>query len=249
MERFDCRNATCVTQLNVRLTTFDYGLADITLKVGAGTKMRISSVESNFATDFPQSFPVRLEQRTSPVSAVFFLTVLVPALASVLVTVGIFGFLVFTDITVRAAVVERSLSALWIAMGLGLWVMLWGIPAWTYVTRLGSRRSIEIGDGMVWVHDRTLWRKVRWSCALVRFEGLAHNIRTTHSGMRHELVLVHKDRAKSVLIHMAPSITDADMDRATAMLGHSKVSARALYGVRASVRAPDSQERVEALAA
>ena len=71
-----------------------------------------------------------------------------------------------------------------------------------------------------------------WEEPVARYTGVAHHIRTSLSGTRHELVLAHPDRARSILISAAPDISQDDVDRICTLLGRAEISSRELYSVR-----------------
>jgi hypothetical protein len=78
-------------------------------------------------------------------------------------------------------------------------------------------------------------RSRAWTAPLSEFAGVAHHIRSTLSGLRHELVLVHRVRGKSVLLlQTANAVPQATLERAAALLALPQVSAGELYrlGVR-----------------
>ena len=64
---------------------------------------------------------------------------------------------------------------------------------------------------------------------LASFAGVAHHVRASLSGTRHELILVHPDREKSVLLSLAAKVAQAEVDRVAALLGHKEISPGVLY--------------------
>jgi hypothetical protein len=57
-------------------------------------------------------------------------------------------------------------------------------------------------------------------------------VRTSLSGARHELVLVHADPAHNVLIGLAPSMPQQHIDRVAILLGLLEIPASALAAKR-----------------
>ena len=72
---------------------------------------------------------------------------------------------------------------------------------------------------MVSVSDRAVLGSRLWQVPLEEFSGIAHWVRSSLSGVRHELHLVHADPGKSLLIHRADHISQATIDAAGALLG------------------------------
>ena len=60
------------------------------------------------------------------------------------------------------------------------------------------------------------------------FVGLAPFLRASLSGVRHELIMVHPDRERSVLVAMAPRLMQSDVDHAAAVLGLKEVAPQIL---------------------
>jgi hypothetical protein len=90
--------------------------------------------------------------------------------------------------------------------------------------------TVEIGYGVVAVVERRFGFKRRWTAPVSEFLGLAHNVRASLSGSRHELVLVHPDPEHNVLLQLAPSMPQPHIDRVAILLGVSEIPARALVG-------------------
>jgi hypothetical protein len=117
------------------------------------------------------------------------------------------------------AAADNPLAATQVVAGLGLWTALFIVPARRLLQRFGSQRSVRIEGGVVSVSDGTVlgWRS--WQVPLDEFSGIARRLRSSLSGVRHELHLVHADPRKSLLIHRADHISQATIDAAGALLG------------------------------
>lgn len=95
---------------------------------------------------------------------------------------------------------------------------------------------MAIGGGAVTVEDRSLAGRDTWSEAVSNFNGVAHHVRASLSGSRHELILVHTEPEKSILLSTKPLISDRETSEMAIALGQRVVHARSLYG--ADVAAP-----------
>jgi hypothetical protein len=132
------------------------------------------------------------------------------------------------DQTVRDVASARPLATAQILAGLAFWLILLGFPIYRLLDALTRSRSIEITDGRVWVSDRAFGRVSSWNAPLTEFLGVAPFLRATHSGVRHELILVHPDRQRSLLIAMAPRLMQSDVNPVLAALGLAELPPRVL---------------------
>jgi hypothetical protein len=60
-------------------------------------------------------------------------------------------------------------------------------------------------------------------------------VRATLSGLRHELILVHPVRGRSLLLHAGDQMTRGLLERATTLLRLPEVPARELYRIGRSL--------------
>ena len=94
-------------------------------------------------------------------------------------------------------------------------------------------RTVEIADGLVSVTEGGHFRSWAWAAPLASFTGVAHHVRASLSGTRHELILVHPTRAMSVLLSVAPRTTQSEVDRVATLLGHKEIPPSELYRFKA----------------
>ena len=194
------------------------------------------------------SLPFHAEHRSSRTGAVLMLLLLVPVLAMVIVPVGL--VLAFAGHEVRDAVAHHPLAVTVLGVGLSAWVALFLIPAKRIIQRFGNRRRVTVAQERVTVADDSLFGARHWSAPLAEFRGIAHHIRSTLSGVRHELILVHPSRSRSVVLHSAPAIGQPTIDRATALFRLQQIPAHELYRVtQRAAEAPAIEALPEAQAA
>lgn len=124
---------------------------------------------------------------------------------------------------------EHPGAALRIALGLALASAIVGWPLYSTASRLRHRREVTIDAGRIAVTEAKLASKKTWSEPLSAYLGIAHHIRTTQAGPRHELVLVHPDASRHLVVAVADRISKSDVERAAATLGVAEVPARLLY--------------------
>jgi hypothetical protein len=184
--------------------------------------------------------PFSIDQRSSRASGLILLLLLVPGLVTLLVPLGLLAAFAMPVLTIAA---EHPAAAAQVLVGLGLWTVLFVIPGKRIVQHFGTGRKIRIEAGMVTVSESGAMRSRVWSAPLTEYSGLAHHVRATLSGLRHELVLVHRSRTKSVLLHTADHIAQSTIEQATALLRLPEIPAAEIYrsrtrGARASASAP-----------
>ena len=170
--------------------------------------------------------PFSVDQKSSRTSTLIMLLLLVPAVVTILVPVGLLA--AFATQALGAAV-EHPEAAVQVVLGLGVWTLLFVLPAKRLIQRFGTARHVRIDLGLVTVHEHGIFRASSWTAPLSEFSGVTHHVRSTLSGVRHELILVHSDRSKSVLLHAGDQIPYASIEGAAALFGLPHVPAGALY--------------------
>jgi hypothetical protein len=147
-----------------------------------------------------------------------------------LVTAPVALVLIHAPRDVAEAVIHHPATATVLAVGLFAGLMLFLVPAQRIIARFGRRRCVTITPERASVSDGTLFGARHWSAPLAEFEGIAHHMRTTLSGVRHELVLVHPSRERSIVLHHAAhGIGQAAIDRAAQLLRLPQLSPHVLY--------------------
>lgn len=171
------------------------------------------------------ALPLHLKQRFSRASVVARLTLLVPAILLVLVPVSFFSLSDdgLTQLTARPG------DALLAGVGVVMFSLLFGLPFSRAIKALVSRRTVRIEAGVVTVEDHGLFGLSTWTLPLSAYLGVAHVVRTSLSGARHELVLVHPSRSRRVLLRASDKLSETDLDQASRLLNLPRVPANDLY--------------------
>lgn len=178
------------------------------------------------------TLPVRLEQYSPRLSAALLLSMLIPTAIALLAPYAILAVHVLGDANARELFAERPGAVVQIALALTVWSVLLGWPVQRGVRRLASKRTVEIDGTAVTVTDRGLTAGRTWTEPLGSYTGVAHHIRASMSGIRHELILVHSNPQRSVLVAIAPRFSQSEIDAAASLLGRPEVSSRLLYRLR-----------------
>lgn len=132
----------------------------------------------------------------------------------------------------RNIIAEHPIMALQLVVALVLWIALFALPLSTLAGRLTWRRDIEITSESVAVADSGAFGASAWSAPLTSYNGVAHHIRSSLSGSRHELILVHPEPGRSVLLMVADHISEPDVLRMAQLLHMPQVPASVLYRAR-----------------
>ena len=161
-------------------------------------------------------------------NALNFSLMAVLAAAIVLPQVGIAAYVIASP-ELRSVIAGQPMIALQLAVALTFWIALFAWPLSALFARLTWRRTVEITPDNVAVSDDLAFGTSNWTAPLASYKGVAHHIRSSLSGNRHELVLVHPEPRHSVLLLVADHLTEADVARMTALLRLPQVPASELY--------------------
>ena len=129
----------------------------------------------------------------------------------------------------RAILAQHPALGLEILAAVAFFAWLLGTPLRRLFVRLTLSRDVEINAAAVTVTEHGRFRSKTWSQPLQSYVGVAHHVRASLSGTRHELILVHPEREKSVLLSLAEKMAQAEVDRVATLVNHKEISASALY--------------------
>lgn len=200
-----------------------------------------------------ESLPVHLEQSTSHASVVLKALLMVPALAAVAVPLALLGAHAMAEPAPFTMLAEHPMEAVQISLGLMLWCALFVWPLRMVLARAGAERVIDITADTVRVTERGPFRSATWAEPLGAYRGIAHYVRTSLSGVRHEMILVHADPRRHVLLAAAPTMPQSLLTRTASLLDLPEIAARDLYASPrrhiAPAQAEDAPVTMPALAA
>jgi hypothetical protein len=181
----------------------------------------------------PAELPLRLTQTCSQRAATAFLVLIVPAALGGTVAALAVVFQAMLAPASRAVVEQHPALSLEILSAIGFLIYLMALPTRRQLARLTTTRSVEIAHGRVAVTEGSYFGDWAWAAPLGSYTGVAHHVRASLSGTRHELILVHADRDKCVLLSVAPRTTQAEVDRVATLLGHKEIPPSELYRFKA----------------
>lgn len=157
---------------------------------------------------------------------------LMTALAALIVVPQIaLAVYALTSSEIREALASQPMVTLELAIALAFWAGLVCWPLRNIFMALVCHRFVDIRDGEVNVVDETPFSENAWRMPLATYEGVALHLRSSLSGVRHEAVLVHPDRRRSVILKVAESIGEPEILALCGVLGLPRISANRLYNV------------------
>jgi hypothetical protein len=129
----------------------------------------------------------------------------------------------------RALVAAHPAAAVQLAIALGFWVLLVCWPLRHMLIRARHTRTIVIDQRRVTVTDKTLFGSSGWTARIADYRGIAHHVRTSLSGLSHELVLVHEDSANTLVLLAKEKMTEAEIEHWARELGIAITDAGGVY--------------------
>lgn len=194
--------------------------------------MRISAVDRISPAAAPIVLPLSLVQTPSRRSALVLLLLFLPVATVLLAPFALLATGLVEDPSLRETLAGRPASLFQILCGLGFWAVLLGWPIKRLFDGLTKSRKVLIDNGVIDVTDTGIWGTRDWQAPLGAFAGIAHHVRASRSGVRHELILVHPDRRQSVLLAMADRMNQSEVDHAVDILGLPEIPAVSVYRTR-----------------
>ena len=176
-----------------------------------------------------RSLPFEVEHKSSRTAAIVQIALLAPVLAMVVLPIVL--VLTFASHDLWEAIAHKPLPATILGAGLIAWLGLLLMPAKRLILEFGNRRRVKVCAERVMVDDKGLFRSTHWSATLSEFSGIAHHVRATLSGVRHELVLVHPLRDRSVLLLAANAIGQSTIEQAAHLFRLPQVPAHPLHRI------------------
>lgn len=192
--------------------------------------MRFATVDRITPARLPLELPVRLEQAPSQTSAILKLTVLLPATVALFLPFLLVGKALASNPAVWAVLQTKPSTALQLATALAFWAVLFAWPLKRLGETLAQARTIEIADGVVSITEKGLLGTRTLRTPVADYAGVIHHVRTSLSGLRHELILVHSDRERSALLAIADRFTQSEIDDVAKLLGLGEMPPKVIYG-------------------
>jgi hypothetical protein len=204
--------------------------------------MRLSAIDRISPATPAEQLPIRLDLAGSRGGIAISLMLLMAAAAFLLTPFVLVGSLAaFEPAVFMAADISWS-GGLQLTLAFVLALALTAFAVRRVKMSWTRSATVEIGHGVVAVVERRFSGVRRWALPVTDFLGIAHNVRTSLSGARHELVLVHADARYNVMIGLAPSMPQQHVDRMAILLGLLEIPAVSIGHKRAVVAKPAGYE-------
>ena len=198
--------------------------------------MRLASVDAVFPAGLPSQLPIRSLQTSSQAASLLKLAIMLPSAIALLVPFLLIGQRLAASEDFRAALLSRPGAAVQLAACLAVWSLLFAWPLKRLANSLARIRTLVIDADRAVVTDSGLLAQHVWEVPLTDFTGLAHHVRTSLSGVRHELILVHPERAKCVLVAIGGRFAQSEIDAVCTLLVCPEIPSKELYKLRGPAR-------------
>lgn len=174
-----------------------------------------SVIEATFAAaDGPMVYDERASRRSAlTLSALWLPLVMV---------LGLPGFALLSNVPPGAA---DRFGAAAIAGILLVLATSAAVPLVHLLATFGQRRRIVVDNGMLYVDARAPLLSTKQSRPLDGFRGVTHRVRTSLSGVEHEILLVARGDGQQVRIHRADRIGPETVAHVAARLGLPVIAA------------------------
>jgi hypothetical protein len=182
--------------------------------------------------------PIALEHISERASTIGRALLLGPALTLAALPLTLVAAHAVSEPATLAVLSDRPMLALQIAAGMLLWTVLFVRPLQRMLFALGKSRSVRVTADRVSVTERGRFRSKQWSEPMSSYRGVTRHVRSTLSGLRHEVVLVHRDRTRNVVLAVGATASEAAHKRVCALLALPEMAPEELYRKRRGVTAP-----------
>lgn len=188
--------------------------------------MRAAAFETILPNAPIDALPLTLVQKPSRTSPLLLLALALPAAMAVLAPYSMIAAHAAFD---SSLLTDRTAASLQAGLALVLWATVFCWPILRRTQRMGTRRDVTIKNGMVSVQDIGIFGNKSWTQPLPAYRGIAHHVRSSLSGTRHELLLIHPDPARSLLLRAADKIGQAEIDILGNLLGCREIAPQVFY--------------------
>jgi hypothetical protein len=172
--------------------------------------------------------PLRLNLTPDRGRTVARLLLIVPGLSVLLAPAALATYLIMRgDPSVLARHDPFVFAAL--AAQPALWVLLFTIAMMAVLPRLGRQRVVTLTLDHVSVLEQGMTGTTAWRVPTSSYRGIAHHVRATPGVVSHEIILVHDNPERSVLLHTSPMVNQRSLDHYCNLLQLPLVPSREVY--------------------
>ena len=175
-----------------------------------------------------ERLPLRLTLTPDKARTTARLLLIIPGLGILFIPAAIAAYLlVLPDLASIAGDSSLTLAALVIQPV--LWLSLLVFAGVSILPRLRRVRVATLTREHVSVIETSFTGLRRWRTATRSYRGIAHHVRATAGVVSHEIILVHDNPARSVLLHTAPIVHQASLDTYSTLLQLPLIGSREVY--------------------
>jgi hypothetical protein len=188
--------------------------------------MRATDFETILPDHPVTELPATLSQTPSRAAPFLLLALALPA-----ATLSLFPFAMIADHLARdpAVAAQRPMTVLALALAFLVWLIVFGWPIAVRASRAMIDRHVAFAPGFVTVTDTGLLGARTWNEPLANYDGLTHRVKSSLSGTRHELILVHPNASRSVLLRASARISQSEIETTAALFGCPEIAPRVIY--------------------
>jgi hypothetical protein len=198
--------------------------------------MQISAIDRIDPSISFDRLPISIAQRPSLSSAIWLILLSVPAVIALLVPFVLVAVVAPQHPRALAYVLSHPASLIQLGLACVVGGLIVGLPLRRLIQRLRKGQHVTIANGMVSVDERLLFGNKSWEAPLASYAGVADHIRASLSGTRHEIILVHPDVSKDVLLHLSDRPGPIKAALASQLLNLPELPAGDLYRRRWPLR-------------
>lgn len=193
---------------------------------GAAASDTLFSSASSSSQTAPPPLPLTFEQSAEGSGRFVLMAVLFPILIALLTPFWLILAKLASDPAARAVLMARPMLALHLGLAIVALGWIFGWPLVFLARGSFRRRLISIENGFVTASERGIFGIWSWIEPLPAYAGVTNRVRSSLSGVRHELVLVHATPEKSVILCSAPRISQEAVDSVSGLLGLAEIPSR-----------------------
>jgi hypothetical protein len=198
--------------------------------------MRVSSIDSSVVTSTAGAMPIELEQSAHTGRAIATALMVTPMVGLAVSLAAVMAATIIADPQPLAQILDKPTAVLGLVSGLAVTIGLVLHPLASALARIGRRQRASVSATAVAVTERTPFGSRSWTEPLATYIGVAHHLRTSLSGVRHEIVLVHRNPARTVLLLDSHRVLQSELDRMAQLLRLPIIPASSIYWAPAAVK-------------
>jgi len=191
--------------------------------------MRLSAIDVVLCKTPAHTLPMLLRHKAGLTRTLFLSLLAAPVIVACVVPFVIAAAAAGHEAGAAGAIVEQPLALLKLVGGMALALGLVSYPVHVISGRIGGGQAVRITADRVSVARKTLRGYVRWNEPMANYRGLAHHIRASLSNSRHEIVLVHADPRRNLLLQAGDRVVQSELDRLAEALRLPVIPAAEIY--------------------